>query len=240
MIDILAICVKDFFSRRFLLMSILPFTMSLLLFGWLLFGFGSNASQEIILFVNNIKFVQNNEFLSQICTSNIFAKIVVLLFYTFGAFLSLMLGVICAAVISGFLTDSVVKFVNQKYYNLQIQNKVSNLRLVWIYFGILIKFSLLFLLSLLLFFIPILNLILLNVAFFYLFYKFMLVDVASCSQDRDHFELTLKTGAGFWFNISALCFYLACLIPLVGLFFQLFFIMFFSHLIFKNSVGLFS
>lgn len=240
MIDILAICVKDFFSKRFLLMSILPFACSLGLFAWLLFGFGAKGSEEIVLFVNSIKFVQNSEILSQIFGSEIFSKIAILLFYTFGAFLSLMLGVICAAVISGFLTDSVVKFVNQKYYNVQIENKVSNLRLFWIYFGILVKFSLIFLLSLLLFFIPFLNLILLNLAFFYLFYKFMLVDVASCAQDKKHFELTLKQGAGFWFNISALCFYLACLIPLVGLFFQLFFIMFFSHLIFKNSVGLFS
>ncbi|HDX8147265.1 TPA: hypothetical protein RQJ23_001760, partial [Campylobacter fetus] len=84
-------------------------------------------------------------------------------------------------------------------------------------------------------FVPFLNLFIINLPFFYLFYKFMLIDVASNCMDKTMFEITMIKGAGLGFALSAILFYLLCLIPFIGLFFQLFFVMFFTHLLFKKN-----
>ena len=80
-------------------------------------------------------------------------------------------------------------------------------------------------------FVPVINLFIINVPFFYIYYKLVLIDVASNALSAKSFERSYKMGGGYKFALSAFIFYLLCLIPLVGLFFQLFFIIFLTHVV---------
>ena len=75
----------------------------------------------------------------------------------------------------------------------------------------------------------------LEVPFFYIYYKLLLIDVGSNTLDSDKFELALLEGGGVKFIAFTLLFYLISLVPLVGLFFQLYFVIVLSHLFFERE-----
>lgn len=235
MIKIFTTCASDFFTKKFILLSLLPFFASLALFVTLLALLGGEAAQSIQSEILEVSFVAGSEFWREFFASEIARGALSALIYSFGAFLALMGGLVCAGIISGFLTPTVARFVNEKYYRANVSPEVSNLKVAKIYVAVCLKFALLFALGLVLLFVPILNIFALNIAFFYLFYQFMLTDVASVCASERRFALVMAKGGDWDFKLSALGFYIACLVPGVGLFFQLFFIMFFSHLILRKS-----
>ncbi len=237
MLKIFLTCVNDFFTKKFISLSLLPFLISSALFVGLIFGLGDNLADSLQGWMLEINFISNSDFWREIFSGDVTGGIFSVLIYGFGTFLALMGGVICATVISGFFTPTVAKYVNDKYYHAQTSPEVSNLKIFRIYAIFCAKFVLIFILGLLLLFVPIINIFAMNIAFFYLFYEFMLTDVASVCANEKRFELIMAKGGDMSFKIAALVFYLACLIPFVGLFFQLFFIMFFSHLILKKNAG---
>ena len=57
---------------------------------------------------------------------------------------------------------------------------------------------------------------------FYLYYSLLFIDVAPNALSRHKFELYLLDYGGYKFKAAALCFYLLCLVPIFGLFLQVF------------------
>ena len=100
------------------------------------------------------------------------------------------------------------------------------------------KFILIFLICIPLLFIPVVNLFILNLPFFYLFYRLILIDIASNTSDSLIFEIDLQKGGGIKFFSASVLFYIITLIPFVGLFLQIYFVIFLSHVLLeKNSKG---
>ncbi len=235
MIKIFTACVSDFFTKKFILLSLFPFFASLAIFISLLALLGGEVVEAAQSEILEVSFIARSDFWREIFANEITGGVLSALIYSFGAFLALMGGLVCAGIISGFFTPTVARFVNEKYYHANVSPEVSNLKVAKIYVFVCLKFALLFVLGLVLLFVPVLNIFALNIAFFYLFYQFMLTDVASVCASERRFELIMAKGGDWDFKLAALGFYVACLVPGVGLFFQLFFIMFFSHLILRKS-----
>ena len=226
---------EDFFTRKFILLSLLPFFCPLVILGVLAYFGGSElfsvlsagAQSGDFSFLDEQRFPIIAKILSFAATKWIIGAI----FYALASFAVLMLSVFCALLIAAFLTPTVTKEINARHYRLSRADEASTARVLKLTALEILKFlAILFICSVLLF-VPVINLFIINVPFFYIYYKLILIDVASNTLNAKSFERCYKRGGGYKFSLSAFVFYLLCLVPLVGLFFQLFFIIFLSHVL---------
>ena len=231
------ISLKDFLTKKFILLSLLPLLGAVLVLGVLAFFGGKESFETLQSAIANGDFtlLQSYPIISKILNYSVTKWIIGAFFYIAGTFLVLIFSVIIAVVIAGFLTPVVTKEINLRHYNLERQNEVSFLKVIKLMAVSLLKFIAIFLICLVFYFVPILNLFVINVPFFYLFYKFLLIDVASNSLNKERFDKIYRQGGGYKFMLSCFLFYLLCLIPLVGLFLQLFFVIFLSHILYQNE-----
>ena len=231
------ISLKDFLTKKFILLSLLPLLGAVLVLGILAFFGGKEGFETLQSAIANGDFtlLQNYPIISKILSYGVTKWIIGAFFYIAGTFLVLIFSVVIAVIIAGFLTPVVTKEINSRHYNLAKQNEVSFLKVIKLMATSLLKFIAIFLICLVFYFVPILNLFVINVPFFYLFYKFLLIDVASNSLNSDRFDKIYRQGGGYKFMFSCFLFYLLCLIPLVGLFLQLFFVIFLSHILYQNE-----
>lgn len=228
----LILSLKDFFSFRFLMFSLLPLIISSLIF------FGLLA--YLIDYISHIEFDENN--------FNFFLGIwilhaiqVFIMFFTVagGGFLALHLSVFFALFIVSFLTPYIVKEINLKYYNYNKLDEASFFYTLWQLTKIVLKFVILLFFNLVLYIIPIINLfapILLFFLMYYLFFNFLIQDVASCVLNKNdfiNFNPYKITYLAWVFG-----FYLICNIPWIGFFLPVFFVIFLSHCLFQRELQL--
>ena len=140
-----------------------------------------------------------------------------------------------ALIVAGFLTPVVTKEINKRHYNYVLKSEVSTARVLKVMTVEIMKFLGILLVCLPLLFVPVLNFFIINVPFFYIYYKLLLIEVGSNTLEGDNVELALLEGGGVKFIAFTLLFYLISLVPLVGLFFQLYFVIVLSHLFFERE-----
>ena len=140
-----------------------------------------------------------------------------------------------ALIVAGFLTPVVAKEINKRHYNYVLKSEASTARVLKVMMVEIVKFLGILLVCLPLLFVPFVNFFIINVPFFYIYYKLLLIDVGSNTLDSDKFELALLEGGGVKFIAFTLLFYLISLVPLVGLFFQLYFVIVLSHLFYQRE-----
>ena len=161
--------------------------------------------------------------------------------YLTGTFAVIMLSVFIALIITGFLTPVITAEINKRHYELSDFADISAARSAKLIGIALLKFLGLLSASLMLlpilWFIPVLNLIVMQIPFFYLYYSLLFIDVAPNALSRHKFELYLLDYGGYKFKTAALCFYLLCLMPIFGLFLQVFFVIYFSHFFFLRETS---
>lgn len=228
---------RDFFTIRFILLAFLPLSISLISLVGLTIYFGADIFN--ILAKSHLDAYANGDgFISWLLSLSLIQFMLTSSFYLISIFLAIILSVVIATIITGFLTPYIVKFINQKYYNYNTTPPPSNARVFSLICITFIKFILIFLITIPLLFIPIINLFILNLLFFYLFYRLMLIDVASNTSDSLIFEIDLQKGGGVKFFSASVVFYILTLMPFLGIFLQIFFVIFLAHILLeKNSRG---
>ncbi|GEM_PF-7027611 len=214
---------EDFRSGKVLSLSILPLLFSgVVLFALLKFGLFEFASAlnegefTGILSVLNFSFVRS---------------LVLGLANLLGWYLVIVCSVALGGVVTGFLTPFVVRYINAKRYRISLDGDVSLIAVGVSMLGVLWRFLLVFAVSLVLLFVPFLNIFALSLPFVYLFHKLMLIDLASCCFDENGFENAVKNGVGNRFRIFSVLFYLISLVPFVGVLAQLFFVSVYANLL---------
>ncbi|ECZ1569472.1 hypothetical protein F7V09_09995, partial [Campylobacter coli] len=95
-----------------------------------------------------------------------------------------------------------------------------------------------FLLCTLALFLPFINLFVYYLAFYYLFHKLLMLDITSSVLDKENFKIFNTQASTFEFKFSTLCFYLLSSIPLLGIFLQVFFVIFLTHLAYQRILKL--
>ena len=183
---------QDFFTRKFILLSLLPLVCSLIILGTLAFFGGKElfdalsqgAQSGDFSFLDEQRFPVIAKILSFAATKWIIGAI----FSVFASFAVLMLSVFCALIIAAFLTPAVTKEINARHYRLIRADEASTARVLKLMSVEILKFlAILFICSVLLF-VPVINLFIINVPFFYIYYKLVLIDVASNALSAKSFE----------------------------------------------------
>ncbi|MDL0087826.1 EI24 domain-containing protein [Campylobacter gastrosuis] len=232
MIEIFRLSIADFWSKKFIYLAILPLFFSIFMLSLALFLGAKPAVLAIFDAINGyfgeyeiVKFLMQNELFNWLINAFV---------YAFGAYLVVILSVFFALFVAGFLTPIVVNEINKRHYKIILKNDVSLVFITKIMVVEILKFLGILLVCLPLLFVPVLHFFVGIIPFFYIYYKFLLVDVASNILGKTKFELCLIEGGGVGFVLSSFAFYLVSLLPIVGLFFQLFFVIFLTHLVFRR------
>jgi len=180
----------------------------------------------------DFSFVDSNEhpILAYILGFSLIQWLLGTLFYLFGFAFVVILSIMIAVIVVGFLTPKIVKIIRDRHYpNAELISDVSMFDSTKELLKIFGKFIIIFLISLPFLLIPGLNFITFYLPFFYLFYKLMLLDIISSGIvskqrgyeiEKEH-KISLITAMGLFFALS--------LIPFGGLFLQPLFVIYLAH-----------
>ncbi len=164
--------------------------------------------------------------------------LITIISFLFSGFIVVFASVFLALFITSFLTPFIAKEINQKYYHYNNTNEVSTLKTIFEIFKIFIKFIGILLLCTLALFLPFINIFVYYLAFYYLFHKLLMIDVTSTILDKESFKNFHSDFSPLEFKFSTLCFYLLSSVPLLGLFLQVFFVIFLTHLGYQRILKL--
>lgn len=232
MIDIFTLSIKDFWTKKFILLSIFPLILTLIFFSITL----NFAFSEFGVFLTDSinSYIINYPIIYDFFNSEIIKWILSAILYAFTAYLVVVVSLFFTLIIVGFLTPIVVDEINKRHYKLDLKDKAKTALVFRKMATEFFKFIGILLVCLPLIFIPFLNFLFAIVPFFYIYYKFLLIDISSNILNEIKFNICYIEGGKFSFALACFFFYILSLVPFVGLFFQLFFMIFLTHLIFKN------
>ncbi|HEG2505064.1 TPA: EI24 domain-containing protein [Campylobacter coli] len=231
---ILRLAIKDFFTLQFLKFALIPLVFSFILMVFLaVFGFSA-----LLNYFNSLFSVGEDSFWAWFYTLHFVQILITIISFLFSGFIVVFASVFLALFITSFLTPFIAKEINQKYYHYDNINEVSTLKTIFEIFKIFIKFIGIFLLCTLALFLPFINLFVYYLAFYYLFHKLLMLDITSSVLDKESFKNFYSDFSPLEFKFSTLCFYLLSSVPFLGLFLQVFFMIFLTHLTYQRILKL--
>jgi len=134
------------------------------------------------------------------------------------------ISILIAVMIISFMTPKVIQIIGKNYYpNIQIKGYSTNLDLVWMMIKSISIMMILFIVLVPFYFIPYLNSIAFNLPLFYFFHKMLVFDVGSSMMGRFDYA-SMKIGSSSRLRTVTLISYIISLVPLVGAFFSLFYV----------------
>ncbi|EOS9879710.1 EI24 domain-containing protein [Campylobacter coli] len=232
--DILKLAIKDFLSLKFLKFALIPLIFSLVLMLFL----GVLGFSALLDYFNSLFRVGEDSFWAWFYALHFVQILITIISFLFSGFIVVFASVFLALFITSFLTPFIAKEINQKYYHYNNTNEVSTLKTIFEIFKIFLKFIGIFLLCTLALFLPFINLFVYYLAFYYLFHKLLMLDITSSVLDKENFKIFNTQASTFEFKFSTLCFYLLSSIPLLGIFLQVFFVIFLTHLAYQRILKL--
>ncbi len=231
---ILRLAIKDFFTLQFLKFALIPLVFSFILMVFLaVFGFSA-----LLNYFNSLFSVGEDSFWAWFYALHFVQILITLISVLFSGFVIIFASVFLALFITSFLTPFIAKEINQKYYHYNNTNEVSTLKTIFEIFKIFIKFIGILLLCTLALFLPFINIFVYYLAFYYLFHKLLMIDITSTILDKESFKNFHSDFSPLEFKFSTLCFYLLSSVPLLGLFLQVFFVIFLTHLAYQKILKL--
>ncbi|OCX43117.1 hypothetical protein A7X81_07690 [Campylobacter ornithocola] len=229
--SVLYLSLQDFFSKPFLKFSLLPFLISLFLFALLVY-----YSYDI--FFSYIEDVVSGSFMAWFFSFSIVQFSLAFLSAIGGFFIVVFVSVFFTMLIISFLTPYIVKKINQKYYNYSIQKGVGFLEVLLKTFKSILISCILFIVATFLLIIPFVSIVVYYGVFYYLFHKLLLLDVLSSVLDKNTFDDFYKNSSPLYLKITTLFFFILSCIPLLGLFLQVFYVIFLTHLSYQKILNI--
>ncbi len=250
--NLFLLSIKDFTTPKMLKMVLFPFIITILVMYTLFFiaaDLGLDALQQSTLQIESTQSyndgtgVHTESFSGEFTGSSIVefllkhtitSWLLTFLIYTVGSFLVLLISIVVALAVIGFLTPPILKELQQRHYNnIELIGFDGMSMVLWNFVKSFLIMIALFLILMPLYFIPLLNIVALNLPFYYFFHKLLTYDVAStlCSKE-EYFKIMHFKGNNIRFKTFLL--YLISLIPFVVLFTTVFFVIYIGHSFFKE------
>lgn len=182
--------------------------------------------------------IRSSELLASMLENDIVRWIVEKIIFLTASYFILIFSVIIAVLIVGFFTPLVIKKLKSRHYPpFEIKGHGSILEVLW---HALVSFFIMILLYIVLipfYFIPIINIIAFNLPAYYFFHKMLLFDVGSTMNTKKEYN-HIRSVVGNQLRLRTLLMYLLTMIPFVGVFFPLLFVIYLSHIFINESLEL--
>ena len=249
--NLLSLSVRDFFTPPILKLAFLPFVITMVVMYALFLvaaDIGLDQLEQSTLQVEQTQTVTENgvthtdemtatleggsAILSFLLKYSIFSWLLSFLVYTVGSLFVLLLSLVIALAVIGFLTPPILRIIRQRYYNdVEMVGHGHIGSIVWHFAKSFAVMLLLILLLLPFYFVPLLNIVAFNLPFYYFFHRLLSFDVGStlCTSE-EYRSIMFYKGNSVRFKTALL--YLSSLIPFVALFATPFYVIYLGHTFF--------
>lgn len=204
--------------------------------------FDDNQSTTASLFdINPIALfesIQSSQVLASMLQNEYLRWIIEKIIFLVASYFILILAVIIAVIIVGFFTPLVVKKLKSRHYPpFEIKGHGSFLYVIWYAVKSFFIMLLLYLVLIPFYFIPVLNIIAFNLPAFYFFHKMLIFDVGSTLNTKEEY-MRIKATVGNQILLRTFLMYLLTMVPFVGVFFPLLFVIYLSHIFMNETIEL--
>jgi len=246
-LELIILSIKDLLSSSMLKVALIPFLITLSI---VYFAFFSIANTGLDALENTTAQVQTYQSSMQdgIATTqttnetitgywildfllkySITSWIVTFLVYTVGSFVVLWVSLFISLIIIGFLTPKILSYIQHKYYpNIKLEGEATTLESILYLLKSIFIMLLLFILLIPFYLIPIVNIVAINLPFYYFFHKMLHYDVGSTLLTKQN-HTTLKNNNTFTLRFYSLFLYFISMIPFVALILPVFYILYLGH-----------
>jgi ABC-type sugar transport system permease subunit len=220
--DVIKKSLNDFFSAKFLTLSIAPI---LIVFS-IVFG---------VYFVTDFDFVSlsimnsSSSWFGWILSIPGVSWLVNAFLYILIWGLLIVVSVVLSIIVVGFFTPKIVKEVQKRHYpDIKISDEFTLAKSFTHYIKIFFIFFTLLALTMPLAILPGINLAIIYLPFYYLFHNFLVLDVGSSIVNPKEFKEIVKNNKAL-FRSTTLTLYLISLIPFSGILLQVFYVIVIAH-----------
>lgn len=233
-----SLALKDLLTPSMLVVTLMPIVIifgAIILFSFL---FGENIFSYLyneflswfnIDSQNMDSWFSSNVVLSFIGKFDFLVSIFKSFFYAIVIYIGWNIAIIVGMVITGFFAPYIIKTVNNSHYNLELKSH-GNIATTLSFLGVVfIKATLLFLIGLIFFWVPILNVVLFYFAFYYLFHKMLVNDVSSEINLKEEIAI-IKNRSSNRIRGHSFLLYLLNNIPILGFLIQTYSVIYMAHL----------
>jgi len=182
--------------------------------------------------------IQSSQILASMLENEYLRWIIEKVVYLVASYFILIIAVIIAVIIVGFFTPLVIKKLKSRHYPpFEIKGHGSLLDVIWHAVKSFLIMILLYLVLIPFYFIPVLNIIAFNLPAYYFFHKMLVFDVGSTLNTKAEY-MRIKTIVGNQILLRTFLMYLLTMIPFVGVFFPLLFVIYLSHIFMNETIEL--
>lgn len=245
--EILNKSLKDFFTKPMLKIALYPLIVTLILmyiFFFIVAGDFVNSLEDSAIKIESSQ-VENINGQENITTTeetytgihiidyllkfSITSGIVGFLLYTVGSLFVMMFSLFIALIIIGFLTPKILSIIKNRHYpNMEFKGYGTVFNSVTILIKHMFIMFILFIVLIPFYFIPVFNIIAINLPFFYFFHKMLTFDVASTIMSEEDAVL-IKHKFKNELRVKSLGLYIISMIPFIALFTTVFFVIYLGH-----------
>lgn len=246
-LSIINISLRDFFTKSILKLALFPLIITTAVMYLLFFSAAGEIVESLensVLKVEHKKQIVKNEqiqkeevsetytgyaIIDYLLNHSLTSWLVGFLIYTVGAVFIMMFSIFIALIILGFLTPRILAIIHKRHYlGLAISGYGTAASSVWFFIKHTIIMIILFLILMPLYFIPGINIVAVNLPFFYFFYKLLNYDVTSILMNEDEYAI-IKQRYKNEIRLKTLGLYFISMIPFVALFSTVFFVVYLGH-----------
>jgi len=241
---------SDFFTKEILRLAIIPLIASILILYTLFFSAVSSVMPQNGNFIqieetttstdinSGVTTVTNETSiegglveiaLNYILKSTMVSRLMSFLVYTVGSILVVVLSIFVSLIVISFLTPTILRILQNSHYpQIEIKSYGSFATGLWIISKAIFMMIFLFIVLIPFYFIPFINVIIFNIPFFYMFHKVLSFDISSCMMSEDDYA-RIKAKHGDSFVARSILLYSMSLIPFMGLFIPLFYVVYLGN-----------
>lgn len=226
---------KDFFTGTFIRLSFLPFILTFVVFIGMFFWFSDDLWQYLMHTFGPESDLAQIPILSIIVGSVIVQTLFGIIFHVVLFIPFVVLSVMVAVIIVGLMTPLVVRILQKRHYpDIELRGYGNPAGDIWFLVMTLLKTFLLFVLLIPTYFIPLFHFLTFFLPFYYFFHKMLTRDVSSTIMEKTEYRFILDKKRPQMLSLTALM-YCVSLIPIVGILFQLFYVIVLSHWFFEEA-----
>ena len=252
--NIWTLSLQDFFTKKMLTYAFAPFVFTLVVLYALFFSAadaGLESLKESVIHIEKMQTTQENgithtqssnetysggsgilEFLMQY---SITSWLVSFFLFTVGGMLMFVVAIFTAIIVIGFLTPAIMRELQRRHYSELALDGHGNVFTTLLHSlkYLAITFVLLLVLAPF-YFVPLLNIVAINLPFYYLFHKFYLLDVATTALIKDEYR-QMMFFKGNKIRFTTLMLYLIAMIPFAALITPVFNVIILSHTVLRTK-----
>ncbi len=241
--EIILQSIKDFFTSKMLMFALIPLLFVMVVMYVVFFTAAGYGMEALQLYLDQVQagndviidpaapfyFIWMATVFGFLVQYSILSGLVGFLVYTLGTVFVMMFSVFLTLVVIGFLTPGILSVLHKRHYqHLELHGHGTLISPLWVLIKSTLVMILLFILFVPLYFIPVLNLVVINIPLYYFFHKLLNYDVASTLLSEEEYEVVYKKNS-LAFRGRTLFLYFISMIPFITLFSAVFYIIYLGH-----------